>query len=94
MKKKIKIGVIGLGMGSNHVESYLQHPHATVEALCDINPERLREKAAKYNIRSPLSSHASQGNRNVTSIMPSVAQYSSNTAITKRPFRCRQVMWL
>ena len=45
MKKKIKIGVIGLGMGSNHVESYLQHPHATVEALCDINPETITRES-------------------------------------------------
>ena len=51
MGKTVKIGVIGLGMGSGHVEGFQAHPQAEVVAICDQNEARLREKAEKYGIR-------------------------------------------
>jgi len=48
---KVKVGVIGLGIGKSHIEGYLQHPQAVVAALCDANETRLHETAAKYGIK-------------------------------------------
>ena len=41
MKKKINIGVIGLGMGWYHCDMYKNIPEAKIMALCDSNQERL-----------------------------------------------------
>ena len=35
MKKKLKAGVIGLGMGGAHLAGYLQHPDVEVVAIAD-----------------------------------------------------------
>jgi len=50
MAKKLKFGVIGLGMGCAHLEGYQAHPHAEVVAICDIDETRLHEKSKKYGI--------------------------------------------
>jgi predicted dehydrogenase len=48
--KKLRIGVIGLGMGRWHVEGYLGHPQATVAAIADTSAERLQEIGDKHSI--------------------------------------------
>lgn len=45
---KLKIGVIGLGMGWNHMEGYFKHPDAEVVAIADRIPQKL-EKAVKQH---------------------------------------------
>ena len=47
----LKVGVIGLGMGSWHIEAFASHPQADVVAIADPNTERLRELGDKYNIK-------------------------------------------
>ena len=49
--KKLRVGVIGLGMGRGHVEGYKTHPDVEVAAICDINPERLRDAGDKYGVQ-------------------------------------------
>ena len=41
MADRVKIGIIGLGMGRAHAEHYRDSPAAQVVALCDQNRERL-----------------------------------------------------
>ncbi|PIV56294.1 gfo/Idh/MocA family oxidoreductase [Candidatus Desantisbacteria bacterium CG02_land_8_20_14_3_00_49_13] len=41
MEKKIRIGVIGLGMGWYHCDMYKNMPEAKILALCDSDPARL-----------------------------------------------------
>lgn len=48
--KKLRCGVIGLGMGRGHIEGYNSHPQAQTVAIADPNTERLAEFGAKYNI--------------------------------------------
>lgn len=48
MKKKIKAGIIGLGVGEQHIEGYRKHPDCEVVALCDFSNEKLSELKAKY----------------------------------------------
>ncbi|MFN8374078.1 MAG: Gfo/Idh/MocA family oxidoreductase [Anaerolineae bacterium] len=46
----LRAGVIGLGVGKNHAEGYLQSPNAELVALCDSDKTRLNEFAQKYNL--------------------------------------------
>jgi predicted dehydrogenase len=50
MAKTLKVGVIGTGIGTYHIEGYLSHPQAEVVALCDINQIALELAGAKYCI--------------------------------------------
>ena len=45
--KEVKIGIIGLGMGRIHLESYLQAPGAKIVGLADLDEERLRQNKSK-----------------------------------------------
>lgn len=51
MSKKIKIGMIGTGnIAVTHMEAYRKNPDVELYALCDINPERLKQMGEKYGI--------------------------------------------
>ncbi len=51
MSQKVKIGIIGCGtIGSTHAEAYTHVPDAEVVALCDILPDRLKEKSERHNV--------------------------------------------
>ena len=41
--KKVRVGVIGLGVGARHAAAYATHPAAEVAALCDRNEGRRGE---------------------------------------------------
>ena len=45
---RLRAGVIGLGVGEQHVEAYEAHPDCEVTALCDFDAERLRDVAGRY----------------------------------------------
>ena len=48
---KIKVGVIGLGMGSSHIKSFSTHPQVEVVAVADSNKARLDERGNQHNIK-------------------------------------------
>lgn len=48
--KKIKVGVIGLGMGCFHLEGYFRCKGAEVLAICDVRKNLLNELKRKHNI--------------------------------------------
>lgn len=50
MKKKFRVGVIGLGMGRHHVTGFNEHPAAEVVAVCDMDEARLAEIADLNNV--------------------------------------------
>jgi predicted dehydrogenase len=53
MKKKasFNVAVIGAGaIGLDHIQSFQQHPAATVTALAEVSPQRGREAADRFNI--------------------------------------------
>ncbi len=41
MSDRVRVGVIGLGMGMFHLNNYAADPNAQVTAICDLNEERL-----------------------------------------------------
>ncbi len=47
----LRVGVVGVGFwGKNHVRVLSELPNVKVEAVCDIDIERARNVAAKYNV--------------------------------------------
>ena len=46
--KRIKAGVIGLGVGERHIAGYQQHPDCDVVALCDFSDEKLAYARCRY----------------------------------------------
>lgn len=54
--KKLRVAVVGLGMGRVHIEGYQAHPDADVVAITDLNEKRLQEVAQKYGIATQYTS--------------------------------------
>jgi len=51
MTRRLKIGVVGAGIGASHIEGYQALPDMyDVVSLCDINDDRRAEVAGKYGI--------------------------------------------
>lgn len=48
--KKLKAGIIGLGVGERHLRTYQSIPEVSVQAICDIDPARLKEVGDRYGI--------------------------------------------
>ncbi len=46
--KKLKAGVIGLGVGQQHMEGYDSHPCCEVVAVCDFCVEKCRQATQRY----------------------------------------------
>jgi UDP-N-acetyl-2-amino-2-deoxyglucuronate dehydrogenase len=47
---KLRAGVIGLGVGEQHVKTYCALPGVEVVAVCEIDPVKLADVAGRYNI--------------------------------------------
>jgi predicted dehydrogenase len=46
--KFLRAGVIGLGVGEQHILGYQADPRCTVSSICDLNEEKLQEVGARY----------------------------------------------
>lgn len=44
----LRAGVVGLGVGMAHAEGLAAHPDCTLAALCDIDPAKRKEAAARF----------------------------------------------
>jgi predicted dehydrogenase len=49
---KLRIGIIGLGMGQFHIAGYQTHPQAEVVAVAEPDPVRRTEIGDKYGIKA------------------------------------------
>ncbi len=47
---KVRMGVIGVGMGRVFLRGLQNHPNAQVVAICDINEDRAKQIASEYNV--------------------------------------------
>jgi predicted dehydrogenase len=51
--EKINVGFIGVGgIAAKHLENISKNEHASIVAVCDINPDRLREVGEQYGVPS------------------------------------------
>ncbi len=48
VKNKINIGIIGLGVGSQHLKAFEKNKYTNIVSICDFNKNLLREFAANY----------------------------------------------
>jgi predicted dehydrogenase len=53
---KLRIGVIGLGMGRHHIAGYQTHPQADVVAVADPDAARLQEIGDKFGVAKRYAS--------------------------------------
>lgn len=47
-RKRLQAGIIGLGVGEEHIGGYRRHPDCDVVALCDFSDEKLARARQKY----------------------------------------------
>ena len=53
---KIRVGVVGLGIGRHHIRGYQSHPAAEVVAIADLDEARLASVGAEYGIEGRYGS--------------------------------------
>jgi predicted dehydrogenase len=54
--KKLRVGIIGLGIGRSHIEGWRQHPQVEVVAVADADPQRLDQVGDQYDIATRYTS--------------------------------------
>ncbi|MCF6175538.1 MAG: Gfo/Idh/MocA family oxidoreductase [Victivallaceae bacterium] len=54
--EKFKIGIVGLGMGTSHINSFREHPAADIVAIADLNDDLLQERGKEYAIKGLYTS--------------------------------------
>jgi predicted dehydrogenase len=57
MKKKLRVGVIGLGLGRHHLAGYMSNENVNVVGIADVNAELLRTVAQEYKIPNTYTSY-------------------------------------
>lgn len=54
--KRLRVGVVGLGIGRNHIEGWREHPAVDVVAIADADANRLAEIGNRYGIEGRYAS--------------------------------------
>jgi predicted dehydrogenase len=82
--RKLRAGIIGLGVGQAHAKGYLSSPDAELVAICDSNETRLNEWAAKWNVHRRYTDYSQMlqgGELDVVSIcLPNALHASASIA--------------
>lgn len=47
---KVRVGIVGLGIGRVHLDAYKKHPKVEVLALCDVREDLLKRLAKEYEV--------------------------------------------
>ena len=58
LNKVLKIGVIGLGVGEKHVETYISNPNCQLIAISDFNSEKLKKNQGKASSLKYVTTNA------------------------------------
>jgi predicted dehydrogenase len=53
---RIRVGVVGLGIGRHHIRGYQSHPAAEVVAIADLDEARLASIGAEYRVENRYTS--------------------------------------
>ena len=59
MSSTLRVGVVGLGMGSGHIAAFNAHPAARVVAVADIDAERLQKVAEEMGVEQTFTEYES-----------------------------------
>lgn len=58
MSKRLRVAIVGLGVGEQHVDAYAARPDLfEIAALCDLDPERMAKIATKHGIGAQFASY-------------------------------------
>jgi len=57
MKRKINIGLVGLGFGAEFIPIYQAHPHANLVAVCQRDPQKVRTIQEAFDIPKAYTSY-------------------------------------
>jgi predicted dehydrogenase len=58
MSERIRVGIVGAGIGANHIQAYRELPDQySVEALCDVDRERAGGLAAEHGVPTVLTAY-------------------------------------
>lgn len=85
--KKLRIGVIGLGMGRCHIDGYQMHPQAQVVAIADTDAARLDKIGAEKGIASRYTSAAAMIRREDLDIVSVVTPNKFHRPLTLAAFK-------
>lgn len=55
---KVKVAIIGLGFGAEFIPIYQNHPHAEMYAVCQRNPEKLKQLGDAFKVSKRYSNYA------------------------------------
>jgi predicted dehydrogenase len=56
MSRRLKVGVVGCGVGAGHIKAYQELPDLySVEALCDIDPAKAQKIAGEHDIPASVA---------------------------------------
>lgn len=73
---RLKAGVIGLGVGEQHIAAYEKHPACETVAICDFDQEKLNEVSNKYP-KIYATDNAGEILRNPNIDLVSIASYDN-----------------
>ena len=59
MSSTLRVGVVGLGMGSGHIAAFNAHPAARVVAVADIDAERLQKVTEEMGVEQTFTEYES-----------------------------------
>ena len=54
--KKLRVGIVGLGIGRSHIEGWRQHGQVDVAAVVDADPKRLEQVGEQYAVAARYTS--------------------------------------
>lgn len=56
-RKQINVAIVGLGFGAEFIPIYQRHPNANMYAVCQRNPEKLKQIADAFKIEKSYTSY-------------------------------------
>ena len=91
MTKKLRVAVVGLGVGKGHLESYAMIPeHFEVAAVCDLDAAKAAAAAAAFGIArhtTQLSELLASGDIDIIDICTEHSSGADRTSARRRPAR-------
>jgi predicted dehydrogenase len=57
-REKVNVAIVGLGFGAEFIPIYQQHPQAEMYAICQRNPDKLKQTGDQFGIKTRYTNYA------------------------------------
>ena len=84
MTNKLNVGVVGLRMGQEHIDGYLSHPNAHLQAICDLNPDVVNSVGDKYQVDARYTDYAEMFEQEALDVVSIVTPNSFHKPMTEQ----------